>query len=261
MPTIAKLKSVHLPLAAALFLSASCSEAPTGPTQPPAATQSVEVHAGRLDPLGTSSEVFSLNSASTVQLMLAGAVAEGPTRSISPMLRLGLGQGDAATGACSPTPIQEFDLEPRLTAALQRFLEPGTYCISATDVGALTEPVTVVLRVTAPALVRTDEPAGTHVFENTITPGGRATRTFGVGSVGDVSVTLNSLTGGSVEVTLGIGLLDVAGTCHLAKTMTTTPGGAPLVARAEAGWYCAVIHDATNNVIGQQSFSMTIAHP
>lgn len=259
MRTIPKLSFVHLPLIAALILSAGCGSEPTAPTPPAPAPQSVEVHIGPLDPLGTSSYLFSLNVPSTVQLMLAGAVLQGPTRSVSPVLRLGLGQWDAGTGICSP--IQEFDLEPRLTAALQRYLEPGTYCAIVSDVGTLTETVGVVLRIAAPALVRTDQPAGTHVFENVVTPGGRATRTFGVGSVGDVSVTLNSLTGGNVEMTLGIGLAESNGACHVARTMVTTPGGAPLVARTEAGWYCAVVYDGANNIIGHQSFVMTIQHP
>jgi hypothetical protein len=260
MRTTSSLKLAILPLLAATMVSAGCEADTTVPSLP--IEQVIQTHAGPLDPGGTSTYLFTLNSASTAQLMLAGAMVDGPLRSVPVALRLGLATWDAAESKCKS--IQEVDLEPRLTPALQRAVEPGTYCATVTDTGTLTEPVGVVLRITSPALVLTGATPGTHTWNSTITRGGRATRSIQVSTTGTVRVTLNSLSvDNNVEAGIGVGVIDTAtGVCHVARTVFARPGGAPqLVAPIGAGVFCAVLYDHGSLTVADQQFQMTIEHP
>lgn len=257
MPTMPTVRLATPLLLAALMLTSACENDPTVPT--PVVDQSVEVHAGPLDPNGSIVYLFTLNSPSTVQLMLAGAVVGGPLRSVDTTLRVGLTAWDPVTSACQPV-IQELDLEPRLTAMMQRMLDPGTYCAKVSDPGTLDRTVGVVLRVTAPALVRIDGEPGTDTLANTLTVGGLVSRTFHVSSTGQVDVTLQGLTGDH-EVGLGIGVVSTEGVCHMARTVTARPGTTPqLSTRIDAGVYCAAVFDI-GNLTGQHAFAMSIQHP
>lgn len=257
MPTIPTARLVTPLLLAALVLTSACESDPTLPT--PVVDQSVEVHAGPLDPNGSIVYLFTLNTPSTVQLMLAGAMADGPLRSVSPLLRVGLTAWDPAASACTPV-IQEVDLEPRLTAMLQRMLDPGTYCAKISDPGTLEGQVGVVLRVAAPALVRIDTEPGTATFASTLTVGGLVSRTFQASSTGQVDITLQGLTGDH-EVGLGVGVVASDGVCHLARTVVARPGTTPQFSSPiDAGVYCAAVYDI-GNLTGQHQFAMSIRHP
>lgn len=245
-----------LPLIAAVLLTGACASDLTAPTPDPL-EQSVEVYAGPLDPGGTSTYLFTLGQTGTVQLMLAGVVLGDPIRSISPVMRLEIQRWSGS--ACEP--FLAIDTAPRLTAALHGYLESGSYCATVSDPGNLTEPVGVTLRIVAPALLRTGGEPGTAVFASTITPGGRATRSFEASVQGLVTITLDSLSAGAVDMGLGLGVISPDGSgCKLAQIVQAGPGGTPLTARIDPGAYCATLFDV-GNLTKNETFSMTIRYP
>jgi hypothetical protein len=245
-----------LAIVAILVVTSACSADPTAPTPNPI-SQALEVYSGPLDPGGTSTYLFTLNQKTTLQVMLAGVLVDGPLRSISPVLRLQIGAWDGS--ACVPR--HEIDTAPRLTAALHAWLEPGTYCASLTDPGSLTEPVGATMRIVAPALVRTNGSGGTVTFTNTITPGGSASRSFEVSVAGTVTLTLNSFSTGA-EAAIGIGVLSTDGRgCRLARIVRALPGGSPQIStQVDPGDFCATVFDV-GNLTQNATFLMTIVHP
>jgi hypothetical protein len=247
---------VFLLLIAAALLTGACASDPTAPTPNPP-EQSVEVYAGPLDPGGTSTYLFTVGETGSVQLMLAGVVLGDPIRSLSPVMRLQIQRWSGTE--CEP--FLTVDTAPRLTAALHGYLEAGSYCATVSDPGNLTEPVGVTLRIVAPALLRTGGEPGTAVFASTITPGGRATRSFEASVQGPVTITLDSLSAGAVDMGLGIGVVAPDGSgCKLAQIVRVGPGGSPLTARIDAGDYCATLFDV-GNLTKNETFSMTIRYP
>lgn len=248
-----------LPLLAVMVLTQACgSDEPVAPTPIEEPAQSIQVYSGPLDPGGTNTYLFTLQTQSTVQLMLVGAVVDSPLRSLSPVLRIRIATWDG-TSCITRT---EHDTAPRLTAALHAFLDPGTYCAVVTDPGTLTEAVGATLRIVAPALLRTGGQAGTRTFSSTITPAGTATRTFESTVPGRVNITLNSLSAGAVEMALGIGVpaTDNSG-CKLSRVVRATAGGsAQLSVDTDAGDYCATLIDV-GNLTAISSFTLTIQHP
>jgi len=245
-----------LAVVAALVVTSACASDPTAPTPNPV-TQSLEVYSGPLEPGGTSTYLFTLNQTTSVQLMLVGVLVDNPLRSISPVLRMEIGPWDGT--ACVPS--HTVETEPRLTAALHAWLEPGTYCASLVDPGTLTEPVGATMRIVAPALIRTGGSAGTATFTNTITPGGRASRSFEVSQAGTVTITLNSYSAG-VEAAIGIGVLSPDGSgCRLGRIVRGLAGPSPqITTRVDPGTFCASVFDA-GNLTENATFSMTIVHP
>lgn len=259
MRKISILRLAFLPLLAATFVSAACEGNTTVPS--PIVEQSLKVHTGPLDPQSTNTYLFTLGTASTVQVMLAGALVDGPLRSVSTTLRVALSTWDVAASTCST--IEAVSIVPRMTAALHRQLDPGTYCATVSDPGGMTQSVGIVLRIAAPALVLTGASPGTELFASAITNGGTATRTFQVSMTGTVNVTLRSLTGSSVPVGLGVGVVDTDnGTCKISQTVTALAGPSPqLSLPMDAGVFCAALYDIGNFEPGQRSFAMTIEHP
>lgn len=247
-----------LPLIAAL-VSSACDADTTVPT--PVVDQVIETHTGPLDPRGTNTYLFTLGQAATAQVMLAGALVDNPLRSVPALLRVTMGVWNAADSVC--VPIATNDVEPRLTAALHRQLDPGTYCASVTDNGSLDQPVGIVVRIVAPALMLTGAEPGTDSFSSSITNGGTSTRTFHVSRNGTVNVTLTSLSLANTQAGLGIGVLDVAnGSCKIARTVIATAGTSPQIStQVDAGVYCVAVYDAGNFTAGQHSFSLTVQHP
>lgn len=244
-----------LPLVAALVLAA-CSE-PTRPT-PPVQPQSLEVYSGPIEPGGTNTYLFSLQSQTTVQLMLAGVVAANPLRSISPVMRLELAEWSGTDG-CKV--VAQADVEPRLTSQMQRFLNPGTYCAQVTDIGGLSEPAAVTIRVAAPAIVSLPGEPGTRLFGSTLTPRGSAATTFIATNQGRVTVTLDAVSE-NAEVIVALGVADLtAKTCRYSVLTRTRPGGGPHIdAVVDAGEYCAAIVD--DGALSEQgTFQLTITYP
>jgi hypothetical protein len=248
---------VSLALLVVSLLTAGCASDPTAPTPTPL-EQSLEVYAGPLDPGGTSTYLFTIGQTGTVQLMLAGVVLDNPIRSISPVMRLQISKWSGTE--CET--LHQVDTVPRLTAALHAYLEPGSYCASVSDPGSLTEPVGVTLRIVAPALLRTGGDPGTATWTSTITPNGRATRTFVASAQGMASITLNSLSNGAVEAGIGIGVVATDGSgCKYAQIVRAIPGASPqLTTRVDAGDYCATIFDV-GNFTANETFTMTIQYP
>lgn len=255
MSTMLKSRVRCLPVVAALLLSAACAE-PTLPTPefPPA---SLDVYSGTLQPGGSNQYLFSLQSSSSVQLMLAGVIATNPLRSLSPTLRLEIASWDGS--GCAPN--REIDTAPILTARLQAYLIPGTYCARVSDIGELTGPVNVTLRVVAPALASIQGEPGSRVFGSTITPGGSAATSIVASRKGRVTVSLDEVSANTeMAVALGIPAPDGSG-CRYARVVTTTPGGGPHIDETvDPGPYCAAIIDV-GNLADQGTFSMTVTHP
>ena len=248
-----------LPLILALGLSVSaCSSDSTGPT-PIVVEQLIEIYSGPLDPGGTNTYLFSLSQPATVQVMLGGVIGGDPLQSLSPVLHLTLARWSGS--GCEP--VSQLDLAPRLTAALQAYVEVGTYCAIVSDPhAALTGTVAATLRVVSPALVRQSGSAGTATFANTLTPAGRSSRTFVASAQGTVSLTLESFSDPDVELGLGLGLLASDGSgCRLAQIVHARPGSSPqLTARVDAGDYCAMVFDL-GTLARTGSFTMRIAYP
>lgn len=247
-----------LPLLAAVFLNGACGNDPTAPT-PNLPNPALEVFTGPMDPGGLNTYLFTLQTPSTVQLMLAGVVIGEPLRSISPALRVQLAQWNGTECA----PLESIDVEPRMTAALHRRIDPGTYCAVVSDPNhVLTEPVGIVMRAVAPVLISTGGSPGSATFTSTITPGGMSTRTFEASHAGDVNITLTNLSPAVGTAALGIGLLATDGSgCKATRIVRTAPGASPqITARVDAGDYCVLVFDDGAFVDGQ-SFSVKIDHP
>jgi hypothetical protein len=173
-------------------------------------------------------------------------------------MRLRLGQWNGTECAT----LEETDTAPRLTAALHRQLEAGTYCASVIDFGSLTEPAGIVLRIVAPVLINTGGTPGTEIFQSTITPGGASSRTFEASSAGIVQLTFAGLTPNTGEMGFGLGLLAVDGSgCKLAHIVRAVPSASPQISlRVDAGDYCVRLFDV-GNLTGHQAFSVKIEHP
>ena len=76
-----------------------------------------------------------------------------------------------------------------------------------------------------------------------------------------VTITLDSLSAGAVEMSLGIGVVSPDGSgCKYAQILRTVPGGSPLTARIDPGNYCATLFDV-GNLTRNETFSMTIQYP
>lgn len=241
----------------AAFLSGGCETNILFPT-PDLPSQSVIATSGPLEPNSRANYVFTLDVGATTQVTLAGAIASSPLRSVFPRLSVYLGFW--IDNEC-------LDLEggqtiPRFSPVLQRQLPNGTFCVGVEDTeGALTEPVDIVVRITAPILLETGGLPGTTTFASSITPGGAATRTIDASKAGTVQLTLTSL---SPATTAGFGLgvwSSVDNTCKLARALVTSPGSAPQITEpVEAGTYCVTVFD-TGAFSGLQNFSVNIAHP
>jgi hypothetical protein len=261
MRNIAQLVLVRIPVLALVVLAASCSNTITSPSDNGgSSTVIINVYAGPLDPGGSTNFIETLDSDSTLQVMLAGEQLENPLRTASIPLRLEIANWDGSL--C--TPLDTNVTAPRLTAQLQRYLTAGTYCIRLSDPGTLTEPIGTILRVSYPAPKFLPGTASPVTFASTITPGGRASKTFVTSAEGDIAITLDSLGGpAGTEAGLGIGVLgsDASSTCTMTRLVHTTPGSGPqIVEHADAGVYCAVLLDV-GQITSAQDFSLTIAHP
>lgn len=245
-----------LPLVAAVVLATACSSEPTAPTPGPR-TQSIEVYSGPLDPGGTNTYLFTLQEQTTVRLMLAGAVLLNPLRTVSPALTLRIGEWDGSV--C--TTLHEAQTMPRLTSALHAYLEPGTYCAVVSDPGNLTEPIGATMRIVAPVLLRTGGGPGTIAFTSVVTPAGITSRTFESSVAGQVTITLDTVAAGAVEMALGIGVVAPDGSgCRYSQIVSAVPGGPGLSVPTDAGDYCVAIIDR-GNISAPSSFTLTVVHP
>jgi hypothetical protein len=244
-------------LLAAMLFAAACDSDDTAPS-PIQIQQSLDVYSGPLEPGGTSTYLFTLGQASTVQLMLAGVVLDNPLRSITPTLRLQFSRWD---GTACVTQLST-DTAPRLTAALHGYFSPGTYCAAVIDPGNLTEPAGVTMRIVAPTLLDTGGEPGTVTFASSITPAGTATRTFEASTAGTVSITLTDLSSGPVEAGLGLGIWPTDGSgCKFAQIVRVVPGDTPhITTQVDAGDYCVSLWDV-GNITQNATFSVRIQHP
>jgi hypothetical protein len=200
--------------------------------------------------------LITVDTDKAAQVTLAGVLADNPLRSVSPLLTLEIGFWDGTE--CKA--IETAETAPRFSAALQRFLFAGTYCVAVSDKRGLSEPVGVVVKVTAPPILAVSGTAGTESFSSTITPSGRATRSFNATTAGTASVTLSSLSPSNANAGIAIGVQD-ASNCYLSRIVTGPPGGSPqLSVPVEAGFYCMAVFDV-GNFTQNQTFTLSVTHP
>lgn len=257
MRTTISLRFAFFPVLVALVLSGGCENKVTLPTPDPQ-TQGYDVFFGPLDPLGKNNYLITLDAAATVQVMLAGVVLDNPVRSISPVLRVHLGSWDGTE--C--VDLLTADVQPRLTASLQRQMDAGTHCVSVSDPGALSESVGIVVRVVAPVILRTAASPGTETFASAMTVNGRATRSVEASTAGRITLALTGLSTPNTPVGLALGIPATDNSsCALARVVTTLPGASPqLTADVDPGFYCMAVFDV-GNFRTTQNFSVTITHP
>ncbi len=248
------LRSLCVPLLALSLIA--CGSDPPLPSPSPV-VPSLEVYTGPLNPGGSQEFLFSLDGASTVQVMLAGVVTSNPLQSLSPTLRLELATWNGS--GCDTR--SAIDVAPRFKARLQLYLNPGAYCARVSDIGELTQPVAVAVRVVAPALLSVDGEPGSRTFSSTITSRGSASTTFVASRPGRVTISLDSVSE-TVEMALALGLPDGDGRgCNYGEIVRTTAGGGPHIdAEVDAGYYCAAVIDV-GNLTAPATFSLTATHP
>jgi hypothetical protein len=238
--------------------TASCDNTLLQPT-PDRSIAVFEVNTGTLDPGAAQSFTFSISEATHLSATFAGAVVGTPQRSIEPTLEMGVGFFIEDT--CL-TQTAKFPASPRLTSHVPLFLQQGVYCVSLRDTGALTEPTTVVVRLTQGLWDEEPDPR-TVTFASNITVGGSASRSFTATTAGQVTLSLTSLSpGAGLTAGVGIGVEGSNSTgCKLTKIVHTGAGGGPHVtAQVDPGDYCVSVFDI-GTFIDTTSFSLTIAHP
>lgn len=246
-----------LPVLVLAVGAAGCENTVTMP-EPDRFTQAYDVYSGPLEPGGRNFYLVTLDAELPVSITLAGAIVDNPLRSVSPVLTVEIGSWDGAD--CIP--VESTETVPRLSAALQRVMGIGTHCIAVSDKRGMAQTVGVVLRVVAPPVLATGDQPGSGSFSSTITPGGRATRSFNASTSGIAAVTLSSVSPSNAVTGIGIGLQDPkGGGCLLAQVTTARPGGSPqLTLPLEAGFYCAALFDV-GNFTGNQTFTLSVTHP
>lgn len=101
----------------------------------------------------------------------------------------------------------------------------------------------------------------TDTVSSHLAVGGSATRTFVVKSAGTVRVTLTSLGGLDVALSLGIGIPGGSAPCNLAQSVDARPSSVPhIVTSADPGTYCVQLIDR-GVLAGDVPFTVTIEHP
>jgi hypothetical protein len=247
-----------LALLATAIAGAGCDSNATLP-EPDEISQVYTTFSGPLEPNGRNVYLVTLEAPVVMQATLAGALVDNPLRSVSPTLQIEIGTFDG-TGCAV---LESAETQPKFAPAVQRYMVGGTHCVAVSDTRGLAAPVGVVLRVDAPPILGLTGSAGTESFTSTITPRGRATRTFDANATGTATVTLSSLTPSSNAVMgLAVGLHDINGSgCNIAYTTTATAGpAAQLSVPVSPGLYCFAVYDI-GNLTTNQTFTLSVSHP
>ena len=149
---------------------------------------------------------------------------------------------------------------PSFQAQQSHVLDRGTYCLEVFDIGNLTEPVSVLVRVVHPAPVVQSRP-GTVTASSVITVGGSASRSFDATAPGDAIITLTDLQP-NVPVGLGLGMQNTGGRgCRLTRVITATArAAAHFTTFFDPGTYCVEVFDI-GNFAQTTSYTLQIRHP
>lgn len=219
----------------------------------------IHVYAGPLDPGGTIKYLETLDTDSTLQVMLAGEQLANPMRTVSVPLRIDISNWDGSL--C--TPIVSNVVEPVLQARLQQFLKAGTYCVQVSDPGTLTQTTGTIVRISYPVPTLLPGTPSPVTFASALSPGGVTTKTFVTSTNGTIAVSLDRFDGApGVTPRLAIGVVGTDETsCTLTTIVNAVPGAGPhIVQPADAGVYCAGVVDP-GTLTTPASFSLTVSHP
>ena len=240
-----------------LVLSAGCNKTSTTPTSTTPDPYVVsDVFSGTLSMQGTQLRVFSVVQTSQTVLTLASLKRSGTNTTVSVPLTLVL--GTPTTDASTCTPSTTLTVSPALTAHFNQQLIAGTYCVSLTDPGNLTDTVDFGVRINQSANATPVGKAGTEAFSTNLYRAGSVMRTFATSQSGSISVMLNGV---SPATSVGFGLgVPGASECFLYSSTTSTPGTSQeLSASADSGAYCVKVFD-TGLVADRVLFDMKITH-
>lgn len=124
---------------------AACAEPASTPVSPSAVTVSTQLFSGTLPVGGMKFYSYSVTEGGTVAAMLASL---SPGLGASPSSRVELGIGIPAGTGCRT--LTSAVVGPALVPQLQLSQTPGVYCVSVTDTGALSAPMTFAVRIIHP---------------------------------------------------------------------------------------------------------------
>jgi hypothetical protein len=132
------------------LLAVGCgSDSPSSPsgttTTVPDTPAGSESFSGSLDVGATFTATFSIRTGGTVNVTLASITTNSTTP--LPTIALGLGLGTAAADGVSCNVASTATATPGLSTQLSGQVAAGTGCITVSDVGQLTGPVTYAVRV------------------------------------------------------------------------------------------------------------------
>jgi len=240
-----------LTLLALAAVAAACGATPTTPSTATAVSQFA---VSALAPGGTAASNFTIAGTSTVGVTLASVVSAATGEVIPATLSLGIGTPSGST--CAPPAA--LDATAAVTAQIARPLAAGTYCVTVTDAGSLTEAATITVRITATTGSTTASTSATDFFSSELFVHGSVVHTFGIATGGSLSVALATLGGGTDVVRFGLGTWDGA-VCRLTTSLDTAAGGT-IALTADPGAYCLRIEDI-GTLTTPSAFSVSITHP
>jgi hypothetical protein len=134
----------------ALLVPAGCSD--SSPSSPSGTTTTVpntpagsESFSATLNVQGTQMFTFSILTGGTVNVTLASVTTN--TTTPQPSIALGLGLGSASTDGTTCNVAATTTTTAGLSTQLTGSVPAGTGCVTVSDVGQLTAPVTFAIRV------------------------------------------------------------------------------------------------------------------
>lgn len=205
---------------------------------------------------GSYSATFEIPQDEFTQITLMAVSTPGTGRPLD--LPMGLRVGRPGLEGCDP--IMVTHATPAFQAHQSLVLTRGFYCLDVFDVGAITEPVSVLVRIVHPIAVGQARP-GTVTAASAITVGGSASRSFAATAPGTAVVTLTHLQP-SVTTGLGLGIQKTDGTgCRVTRLIETTARSSPhFTVPFDPGTYCVQVSDI-GSYTQTTSYTLVIQHP
>src|SRR5579862_1728376 len=200
---------------------------------------------------------FTLTASSTANVMLGSVTSAATGEPSTAMLTMTLGTSSGST--CTATSSKT--IASSLTAQIVSTLSAGTYCVTVSDPGNLTETSNFTVRVTTTTGTPTASLSTTDQLPTTLAKGGTSIKTFTAADSGALQVTLTAVAADpTLEIELGVGVWDGA-VCRLNTSLVTASGTMPQIeTNVDAGVYCIRLADV-GNLTGQVATSGTILHP
>lgn len=247
--------------ATALGVAACGDDDPPTTPSPTPTTALAELFSGTLPLTGSSFYSFSVDTTSNVGLTLLSLATSINSPPIATPLVLGLGI-PSGTGCALMT---STTTGPGLAPHVSRPVEPGIYCASIANNGALSQPADFLIRIIiVPAGVAfPTREERTETFATNLPVQGLVTRTLTVVQPGTVRVTLQSVgPPANTVVGLGLGFWRPDGTgCSLSQSVVTPAGTAPqITAPVDPGVYCIKVFD-TGTLTDTVAFSIQVVFP